>query len=130
VCEVEYPWASRQDHLKGLEWGLEAKTVVDRVYKADIPEKRKALEMLKAEFSKLHSRTNWTKLRVEPLLRHVKQLEQQLKSQGSTRLTTGVRMFHSDLVYLRENVRGLKEVLQSEKESLRRKPKTPGRRGS
>ena len=119
----------RQDNLKGLAWGLGAKTVVDRVYKADIPEKRKALEMLKTEFSKLHSRTDWTKLRVEPLLQHVKQLEQRLKSQSSTRLTKGVRLFHSDLVYLRENVNGLKEILQSEKKSLQRRVKTPERRG-
>jgi len=95
--------------------------MVDRVYKTDIPEKRKALEKLKLEFSKLNSKTNWTKLRVEPLLRHVKELEQQLRSQGSSRLTKGVRMFHSDLVYLRENVEGLKKILEAEKKSLKRK---------
>jgi hypothetical protein len=102
---------------------------VDRVYKADIPEKRKTLETLKAEFSKLHSQTDWNELRVELLLQHVKQLEQRLRSQGSTRLTKGVRLFHSDLVYLRENVNGLKEILQSEKKSLQRRIKKPGRRG-
>lgn len=103
--------------------------MVDRVYKADIPELRKTLEKLKTEFSKLNSRIDWTKLRVEPLLRHVKVLEQQLKSQGSSRLTKGVRLFHSDLVYLRENVKGLRVVLQSEKKSLRRRIKMPGKRG-
>lgn len=85
---------------------------------------------LKAEFSALHSQTDWTKLRVDPLLQHVKQLEQRLKSQGSTRLSKGVRLFHSDLAYLRENVNGLKEILRSEKESLQRRVKTSGRRGS
>jgi hypothetical protein len=129
VCEVEYPPTSRQDNLKGLEWGRGANSLVDRVYKADIPEKRKALELLKVEFSMLHSQTDWAKLRVEPLLQHVKQLEQRLKSQSSTRLTKGVRLFHSDLVYLRENVNGLKEILQSEKKSLQRRIKKPGRRG-
>ncbi len=104
--------------------------VVDRVYKADIPAQRKALEKLKMEFSELKSKTDWAKVRVEPLLRHVKQLEQQLKSQGSSRLTKGVRMFHSDLVYLRENVNGLKEVLQSEKKSLQRRIKRPRMRKS
>ncbi|MGP8075216.1 MAG: hypothetical protein ACLP8Y_00520 [Thermoplasmata archaeon] len=97
--------------------------MVDRVYKSDLPALRKALEKLKTEFSALNSKTNWSQLRVEPLLRHVKALELQLKSQGSSRLTKGVRLFHSDLVYLRENVKGLKEVLQSEKKSLRRKGK-------
>ncbi len=101
--------------------------MVDRVYKSDIPTQRKALEKLKVEFSEIHSNTDWIKLRVEPLLRHVRELELQLKSQGSARLTKGVTMFHSDLVYLRENVNGLKQVLESERRTLRRKPNTPGR---
>jgi hypothetical protein len=103
--------------------------LVDRVYKADIPAKREALEKLKKEFSELDSRTNWTKVRVEPLLRHVKELEQQLKSQRSSRLTKGVRLFHSDLVYLRANVEGLKEILRSEKKSLQRRIKKSGKDG-
>jgi hypothetical protein len=103
--------------------------LVDRVYKADIPEKRKALEKLRAEFSKLPTTTDWAKLRVDPLLQHVKQLEQRLKSQGSARLSKGVKMFHSDLVYLRENVNGLKEILRSEKRSLQRRLTKPRRRG-
>jgi predicted RNase H-like nuclease (RuvC/YqgF family) len=103
--------------------------VVDRVYKGGIPALRKTLEKLKMEFSELKSKTDWTKVRVEPLLRHALQLEQQLKSQGSSRLTKGVRMFHSDLVYLRENISGLEEILQSEKRSLRRKNKLTAKRG-
>lgn len=102
---------------------------MDRVYKSDIPALRKALEKLKTEFSELKSRTDWTKLRVEPLLRHARELEERLKSQRSFRLTKGVRLFHSDLVYLRENVKGLKEVLQSEKKSLPRRIKMARKRG-
>jgi hypothetical protein len=102
--------------------------VVDRVYKENIPAQRKALEKLKTEFSKLKSTTNWTRVRVEPLLRHAKQLEEQLKSQGSSRLTKGVKMFHSDLVYLRDNVNGLTKILQSEKRSLQNRIKLPGKR--
>ena len=102
--------------------------MVDRVYKAGIPAFRKTLEKLRTEFSKLHTRTEWTKLRVEPLLRHVKALEQQLKSQGSSRLTKGVRLFHSDLVYLRENVEGLKAILLSEQKSLGRRIHPPRKR--
>jgi hypothetical protein len=101
--------------------------VVDRVYKANIPAFRKALEKLKTEFSSIHSKTNWAKLRVEPLLRHAKLLERQLRAQGPARLKQGVRMFHSDLVYLRENVKGLKVVLASEKKRLQRKIKLPRR---
>jgi chromosome segregation ATPase len=103
--------------------------MVDRVYKAGIPALRKDLEQLKTEFSELKSTTDWRRVRVEPLLRHVKQLEQQLKSQGSSRLRKGVRMFHSDLVYLRENVNGLKEALQSEKKALQRRITLSGKRG-
>jgi len=107
-----------------------ASKVVDRVYKANIPALRRALEKLKTEFSQLHSKTNWTKLRVEPLLRHAKELEQKLKSQGASRLSKGVGMFHSDLVYLGENVKGLKIILQAEKKSLQRRIKIPGKRGN
>jgi hypothetical protein len=38
----------------------------------------------------------------------------------STRLRKGVRLFHSDLVYLRENVKGLHEILQSEKKRVKK----------
>ena len=95
--------------------------MVDRVYKANIPALRKSLEKLKKEFSGLRSTTDWTRVRVEPLIRHAKQLEGQLKKQGSARLSKGVGMFHSDLVYLRDNVTALKRIAQSEKESLQRK---------
>jgi hypothetical protein len=104
--------------------------MVDRVYKSGIPEKRRALEELKAEFSELPSRTDWVALRIEPLLQHVKRLEVQLKSEKSKRLSKGVRLFHSDLVYLRENVNGLREILRSEKESPKKRAKTPGNRTS
>lgn len=99
--------------------------VVDRVYKAGLPAARRELEKLKKEFSALSSRTDWNRLRVEPLLRHVKVLEQQLRSQGSSRLTKGVRLFHSDLVYFRENLNGLKEVLRSEKKARPRGTEMP-----
>jgi hypothetical protein len=102
--------------------------MVDRVYKSDIPQLRKALERLRGEFSKLHAPTDWTRLRVDPVLRHARELERRLKSQGSTRLTKGVRLFHSDLVYLRENVSGLKAVLESEMRTRGRKGSKSGRR--
>lgn len=98
---------------------------MDRVYKAGLPALRKALETLRTDFSGLESRTDWVKLRVEPLLRHAQELERQMKSQGSSRLAKGVRLFHADLVYLRENVNGLKDILRSERNSLRRKVRTP-----
>jgi hypothetical protein len=90
-------------------------SVVDRVYKRDIPELRKALESLRAEFAALQSTTNWTKLRIDPILTHAAALEQRLRSpifaREVMRLNRGVSMFHSDLVYLRENVRELKRTL-------------------
>jgi len=93
--------------------------VVDRVYKADLPRLRNDLEKLSEEFSNLDSDTNWIKLRIEPLLKHAESLEQLLHSPEFSpefsRLRKGVRMFHSDLVYLRENVKELEKVIQSEK---------------
>ena len=96
---------------------------MDRSYKEDIPKNRRALEELKKEFSDVASTTDWTKLRIEPLLEHVKFLERLLRSpkfaRETARLRRGVVMFHSDLVYLRENVKALKEILKVEKRSRR-----------
>ena len=93
--------------------------MVDRVYKAAIPQLREELVRLKAEFSRLDSGTDWTRLRVEPLLRHAEALERLLSqpdfAKEYSRLRKGVVMFHSDLVYLRDNVKALKKALESEK---------------
>ena len=99
--------------------------MVDRVYKADFPRLRKALEELKEEFSLLgSSKTNWTKLRIEPLLNHLDSLERLSQSEEFSRefsrLRKGVTMFHSDLVYLRDNVKAPEALLQSEKKSLKK----------
>jgi predicted RNase H-like nuclease (RuvC/YqgF family) len=97
--------------------------MVDRVYKADIPALKEELQKLRDGFSGLGTKTDWTKLRVEPLLRHAESLERQLNSEvfsrEFSRLTKGVAMFHSDLVYLRTNVKELKKLLQSEKSHIR-----------
>jgi hypothetical protein len=96
---------------------------VDRSYKEDIPRARRALEELKKEFSSVASTTDWTKLRVEPLLDHVRSLELLLRSpkfaRETTRLRRGVVMFHADLIYLRENVRALTKILAVEKRPRR-----------
>jgi len=92
---------------------------MDRVYKEAIPQKRRELEDLKKRFSDIASTTDWTKLRIEPLLEHARSLERLLLSprfaRETSRLTKGVVMFHSDLVYLRENVKALKAILEAEK---------------
>jgi hypothetical protein len=94
---------------------------MDKSYKDDIPKARRALEELKKEFSGVASTTDWTKLRIEPLLEHVKLLERLLRSpkfsRETARLRRGVVMFHSDLVYLRANVKALKEILEIERKS-------------
>jgi predicted RNase H-like nuclease (RuvC/YqgF family) len=93
--------------------------MVDRVYKAQIPALRNTLEKLREDFVNLGSKTDWTKLRIEPLLRHLESLEELLESEEFSRefsrLRKGVELFHSDLVYFRTNVKGLKKILQSEK---------------
>ena len=95
--------------------------MVDKVYKNDLPALRNALEELRESFSNLNSKTDWTKLRIEPLLKHLRSLEQLLESgefsREFSRLTKGVELFHSDLVYFRTNVRGLEKLLQSEKKA-------------
>ena len=92
---------------------------MDRSYKEDIPRMRRSLEKMKKEFSGVASTTDWTKLRIEPLLDHVKSLERLLRSpkfaRETARLRRGVVMFHSDLVYLRENVKSLKNILEVER---------------
>ena len=99
---------------------------MDRSYKEDIPRAKRTLEELKKEFSGIASTTDWTKLRIEPLLDHVKSLEQLLRSpkfaRETARLRRGVVMFHSDLVYLRENVKALKEILKIERRFHTRRP--------
>jgi hypothetical protein len=99
--------------------------LVDRVYKSDLPRMRKTLATLRTEFSKLDPTTNWNRLRIEPLARHVASLERLIRSQEfsgeSSRLSKGVTMFHSDLVYLRTNVRALQGILEAEKQRLSRR---------
>jgi len=94
---------------------------MDRSYKEDIPRIRRALDKLRKEFSSVASTTDWTKLRIEPLLDLVKSLERLLRSpkfaRETARLRRGVVMFHSDLVYLRENVKALKKILEVEGKS-------------
>ncbi len=93
--------------------------MVDRVYKAGLPKLKHSFEKLREEFSKLDPETDWTNLRIEPLLKHIDTLEQLLYSpefsQEFSRLRKGVRMFHSDLSYFRENVKELQKLLRSEK---------------
>jgi len=96
--------------------------MVDRVYKKQLPALRNSLEKLRENFANVNSKTDWTKLRIEPLLRHLESLEELL---GSTefsseisRLRKGVVLFHSDLVYFRTNVKGLERILQSEQRKI------------
>ena len=100
--------------------------MVDRVYRSDLPQLREGLERLRIEFSKLDTTTHWPELRLAALIRHAQQLERDLKSHGSSRLRKGVPMFHSDLVYLRSNLKGLSDLLRSEqgaaKRRIRRRP--------
>lgn len=104
---------------------------MDQVYKGDIPRHKKVLAELKREFSRVRPGTNWAKLRIQPLLEHATFLERLLRSpkfsRESSRLRKGVAMFHSDLVYLRANIKALKEILAAEKRgpSSRKKTKRP-----
>ena len=103
---------------------LARRTMVDRVYKASLPAFKKSLKRLRGDFSGVGSGTDWTKLRIDPLIRHVEVLERILESREfareSSRLTQGVGFFHSDLEYLRKNIQGLEKILDSKKPLGRR----------
>ena len=94
---------------------------MDRTYKQDIPAATRALEQIKTEFSRFDSKTDWKNLRVQPLLEHARSLERLLRSpqfaRETSRLPRGVPMFHSDLVYFRENIKALKAILELEGKS-------------
>jgi hypothetical protein len=98
---------------------------MDRVYQQGIPGVVKSLAELKAEFGSFHPTTDWTRLRIEPLLEHARSLERLLRSREfareAARLRGGVDMFHADLAYFGENIRGLKKVLASEKKAALRR---------
>ena len=104
--------------------------MVDRVYKQNLPALRNALEKLRRKSTKLRSKTNWTQLRIEPVLQHARSLEQLLRSRKFSRefsrLNKGVVLFHSDLEYLRTNVKGLEKLLQAETKALARTKKKRG----
>ncbi len=95
--------------------------MVDRVYKGAIPQFKTRLRELRREFASIKTRTDWNRLRVEPLLRHVESLEAVLRSKRHaaqiSRLTRGVSMFHSDLVYLQHNLKELSKTLERERRS-------------
>lgn len=94
---------------------------MDRVYKEDIPAAIVALEELRKAFSRFTPRTDWVKLRIEPLLQHARSLQRLLRSpkfsRETSRLTRGVVMFRSDLIYLRENLKALRTILEVEKKA-------------
>ncbi len=93
--------------------------MVDHVYKGAVPELRRSLQRLRKEFSQLDPRTDWVRLRVDPVLKHAVALERLVTSRRFApefaRLRRGVGLFHSDLVYLKTNVQGLTALLESER---------------
>ena len=96
--------------------------MVDRVYRGDLPRLRKALAELRTEFARIEAGPAWIRLRIDPLSRHLRRLED-VVPQGSTSGLRGlVPMLHSDLVYLRQNVQALQRVRASRgSQSLRKR---------
>ena len=89
--------------------------MADRVYKSDLPRLRGVLLEMKSELSKIEPSTDWVRLRVDTPLRHVELRERLAPSLESSDLRGGVPLLHSDLVYFRANVDGLRRVLASER---------------
>jgi len=95
------------------------------VYKEDLPQSKNKLEGLREEFVNLGpSGARWARQRIDPLLKHIDALEHLVHSDEfsveSSRLTKGVELFHSDLVYLRQNIKGLQRLLLSERRRLKK----------
>ncbi len=103
---------------------------MDRVYKSNIPAQVKELAKLRTDFAALDSKSRWIRLRIDPLLAHAQSLESLLRaaefSREVSRLRRGVEMFHADLVYFRDNIRGLKKALETESKTLARSRKRKG----
>lgn len=99
--------------------------MVDRVYKEGLPSLRNTLENLRDDFAYLGPPGEvWARLRIDPLLKHLNNLDHLMHSEEFSgefsRLTRGVELFHSDLVYLRQNVKGLQRLLLSERRRLKK----------
>lgn len=100
--------------------------MVDRVYKGAFRAFRADLQELREGFARIKkSGTDWNRLRIEPLVKHVETLEAILRSKRFagevSRLKRGVSMFHSDLVYLRHNIRELQKLLDHTQRASERK---------
>ena len=98
--------------------------MVDRVYRSDLPRLRRTLLDLRKRFARIDTSTDWVRLRIDPLLAHARNLESRVRRWESEGIRGGVPMLHSDLVYLRENVRHLESALSAESR------RAPSRRGS
>jgi hypothetical protein len=94
--------------------------MVDRVYRSDLPHMREVLLNMRKEFLKANPSTAWVRLRIDPLLTHLEQLRTMVPEWDSSGPLGGVPMLHSDLVYFRQNVRGLQRVLASERKRSRK----------
>lgn len=90
------------------------------IHQADLPRLRKTLLNMRKEFSQFDPSTDWVRLRIDPLLAHIDQLKAMVRIWDSSRQSGGVPMLHSDLVYFRENVKGLGRVLASERRRSRK----------
>lgn len=90
--------------------------MVDRVHKGAFSGFRADLEELREDFTRIDSKKDWNRLRVEPLLNHVDSLEALIRSKRFAtevpRLRRGVSMFHSDLIYLRQNILELRRAFR------------------
>lgn len=94
--------------------------MVDRVYRSDLARLRKVLLNMRRELSQLDPSTDWGRLRIDPLLSHLEQLRILVRIWSSSRQRGGVPMLHSDLVYFRQNAKGLEKVLASERRRSRK----------
>lgn len=95
--------------------------MVDRVYRSDLPRLRKELQNLRKEFLKIATSTDWVGLRIDPLIAHVELLRRMVRTWDAAGTRGGVPMLHSDLVYFRQNVQGLRKVLASERRLAQRR---------
>lgn len=80
-------------------------------YVFKLEELKSELEKLQDKFTKIEPSTDWNKIRIEPLLRHLDTLKNVI---GNNQSAVRDELIKSDLEYFDRNIEGLKTVLRSE----------------
>jgi hypothetical protein len=85
-------------------------------YLSKLEDLKKEFEELKDAFSKFNPLTDWNKVRIDPLLRHLGNLMTLIQSFPNS---IKEQLVEADVNYFQQNIYGLKSVLKSEQDYMR-----------